>query len=73
MNILPLSVAVVFMLAAIVLGVALAGCTTTQQTVGCAVGWRWWGIDRRSNRRGSRGRWRSRRWLRRRRPWLTVR
>jgi hypothetical protein len=32
MNILPLSVAVVFMLAAIVLGVALAGCTTTQQT-----------------------------------------
>jgi osmotically inducible lipoprotein OsmB len=36
MRFLSLSVAVVFVLAAIVLSVALAGCTTTQQTVGGA-------------------------------------
>ena len=39
MRFLSLSVAVVFVLAAIVLSVALAGCTTTQQTVsGAAAG-----------------------------------
>ena len=37
MNIVPLSVAVAFMLAAIVFGVALAGCTTTERTVGGVV------------------------------------
>jgi hypothetical protein len=36
MNFLSLVVAIVFLLAAIVLGAALVGCTQTQQTVGGA-------------------------------------